>query len=316
MKTILVTPRGYAKYGSKAGKRLEALGYEMDVNHTGRPLPKDVFAEKAKRASGIIAGVDELNEELLRECRHLKAIVKFGVGTDNIDLSVCEELGIKVGRCIGTNSNAVAELTIGMMFAAARHIVSNAMNVKSHGWNKPTGLELFHKKIGIIGFGNIGKHVARIANGIGMEVLIYDVFDAAQDVLAEYNAKQTSVEQILKECDFISIHVPLTQETKDMISIKEFKMMKDTAVLVNAARGGIVNEYALYEALKNKEIYACASDVFTSEPPQREPWIDELLKMDHFIQTAHIASRSVESEINTVNAATDTMIQLLQDQSK
>ena len=80
MKTILVTPRGYAKYGSKAGKRLEVLGYEMDVNHTGRPLPKDVFAEKAKRASGIIAGVDELNEELLRKCRHLKAIVKFGVG--------------------------------------------------------------------------------------------------------------------------------------------------------------------------------------------------------------------------------------------
>lgn len=313
MKTILVTPRGYAKYGSKAGKRLEALGYEMDVNHTGSPLPKEVFSEKAKHASGIIAGVDELNEELLRECRYLKAIVKFGVGTDNIDLSVCEELGIKVGRCIGTNSNAVAELTIGMMFAAARHIVSNAMNVKNHGWNKPTGLELFHKKIGIIGFGNIGKHVARIANGIGMEVQIYDVFDAAQDVLAEYNAKQTSVEQILKECDFISLHVPLTKDTKDMISANEFEMMKDTAVLVNAARGGIVNEYALYEALKNKEIYACASDVFTSEPPQREPWIDELLKMDRFIQTAHIASRSEESEINTVNAATDTMIQLLQN---
>lgn len=311
MGTILVTPRGYAKYGSEAKKRLEALGYTMDINNTGKPVPRETFVQKAKESEGIIVGVDELDESLLHECKNLKAIVKFGVGTDNIDLSVCEEMGIKVGRCVGTNSNAVAELTVGMMFAAARQLVSNAIDVKQHGWSKPTGFELLNKKVGIIGFGNIGKNVARMAKGIGMKVYAYDVFDIPNDVLKQYDAEKTSVEEILKECDFITLHVPLTEDTKDMISTKEFQMMKNTAVLINAARGGIVNEYALYNALKDGEIYACASDVFTSEPPQGEAWVDELLQMDSFIQTAHIASRSQEAEINTVNVATDEMIRLL-----
>ena len=313
MGTILVTPRGYARYGSEARKQLEELGYDMDINDTGKPVPREVFVEKAKEAEGIIVGVDELDGELLHQCKNLKAIVKFGVGTDNIDLTVCEELGIKVGRCVGTNSNAVAELTVGMMFASARQLVSNAIDVKNHGWSKPTGFELLHKKVGIIGFGNIGKNVARMANGIGMETYVYDVFDISQDVLEEYHAIQTSVDEILENCDFITLHVPLTEETKGMISTEEFHKMKNTAVVINAARGGIVDEYAMYQALKEKEVYACASDVFTSEPPKGESWVEELLQMDSFIQTAHIASRSKEAEINTVNVATREMIRLLKE---
>jgi lactate dehydrogenase-like 2-hydroxyacid dehydrogenase len=137
MKTILVTPRGYAKYGQEERKRLEELGYTMDINDTGKPVPRDVFVAKAKEATGIIVGVDELDGDLIRECKNLKAIVKFGIGVDNIDLPVCEEKGVKVGRCVGTNSNAVAELTIGMMFACARDLVSNAMEVMAAGPNLP-----------------------------------------------------------------------------------------------------------------------------------------------------------------------------------
>ncbi len=315
MKKILVTPRGYAKYGAEAGKRLEALGYTMDINDTGKPVPREVFAEKAKEAVGIIVGVDELDAELLKECKNLKAVVKFGVGVDNIDLPTCEEMGIKVGRCLGTNSNAVAELTVGMMFACARHLVSTAMEVKNGGWNKPTGFELTGKSVGIIGFGNIGKNVARMAHGIGMKVYAYDVFDIPADVLAQYEAETRSVEEILTSCDFITVHVPLTEDTRDMISDAEFKKMKSTAVLINAARGGIVNEFALYKALKENEIYACASDVYTSEPPAAsgEPWVEDLLKLDNFILTSHIGSRSQESEINTVVPATDNMIALLSE---
>lgn len=119
----------------------------MDINDTGKPVPREVFMEKAKEATGIIVGVDELDEDLLRQCKNLKAIVKFGVGTDNIDLKVCEELRIKVGRCLGTNSNAVAELTVGMMFACARDLVANAITVKNGGWIKPTGFELKGKNL-------------------------------------------------------------------------------------------------------------------------------------------------------------------------
>ena len=315
MKKILVTPRGYAKYGQEARKRLEELGYTMDINDTGKPVPHDVFVEKAKEATGIIIGVDELSADLVKECEHLKAVVKFGVGVDNIPLEACAEKGVKVGRCLGTNSNAVAEMTVGMMFASARYLVSNAMEVKNGGWSKPTGFELYGKTVGIFGFGNIGKHVARMAHGIGMKVMAYDVFDIPQEVLDQYGAVQVDKDTIIEQCDFITIHVPLLDSTRDMISTEEFKRMKKTAVVVNAARGGIVNEKAIYEALKNKEVLAVASDVFTSEPPMAagEPWVEELLKMDNFILTAHIASRSQEAEINTVNEATTQMIKLLSE---
>ncbi len=311
MSKILVTPRGYAKYGQEARKRLEALGFEMDVNETGQPLSREEFVKKAKESTGIIVGVDELDRELLSECKELKAIVKFGVGTDNIDLEYCREHDIQVGRCLGTNSNAVAEYTIGMMFNCARYMVSDAMCVKNGGWDKPTGMELTGKRVGIIGFGNIGKQVARMASGIGMEVYAYDAFEIPEEALEQYHAKRSDIEEILTECDFITVHVPLTAETEHMISEAEFEKMKDTAILINAARGGIVDERALLKALKEKKIFACASDVFTSEPPVKEDWVEELLGLDNFILTAHIGSRSKESEINTVNRATDIMIEFL-----
>lgn len=237
--------------------------------------------------------------------------MKFGVGVDNIDLDTCDELGIKVGRCIGTNSNAVAEMTLALMFACSKNLVSNAIQVKNHGWDKPTGVELLNKKIGILGFGNIGKNVARMANGIGMEVYAYDIFDIQDEELKKYNAKQVNVDYILENCDYITVHTPLTEQTKNMISDSEFKKMKKTAVLVNAARGGIVNEKALLEALKNHEILAAASDVFTTEPPERAEWVDELLNLDNFILTSHIASRSKEAEMNTVIRSTEVILELL-----
>lgn len=310
---ILVTPRGYASYGAEAAKRFEALGYEMNINKTGKPLPRETFVKYAKEATGIIVGVDELDGDLLRECKSLKAVVKFGVGTDNIDLKVAEECGIKVGRCVGSNSNAVAELTMGMLFASAKGLVSSNVQIRNGEWNKPTGRELTGKTMGIIGFGNIGRQVARMAHGIGMSVLAYDVFDIPEETLAPYEAKQCSVEDILKNADFISIHTPLTDDTRNMISTQQFAMMKETAIIVNAARGGIIDEKALYEALKNKEIYAAASDVFTSEPPAQDDWIQELVHMDNFILTSHIGSRTVEAESNTVEMATDNLIKLLEE---
>ena len=311
MPNILITPRGYAKFGKEYKEKLEEEGYTVDWNDTGNPLTREEFVEKAKQATGIIVGVDLCDRELLLECKKLKAIVKFGVGVDNIDLQTCEELGIKVGRCVGTNANAVAEMTIALMFACSKNLVTNVMQVKNHEWKKPTGIELTGKKVGILGFGNIGKNVARMAHGIGMEVLVYDIYEISQDVLSLYEAKQTTVDEILETCDYVTIHTPLTDETKNMISTEQFKKMKNEAILINAARGGIVNEKALLNALKTHDILAAASDVFTSEPPEDEEWINELLGLDNFILTAHIASRSKEAEINTVIRSTEVLLELL-----
>lgn len=308
---ILITPRGYAKYGANDSVRLTEIGYELDINDTGKPLSRETFVAKAKESVGIIVGVDELDSALLEECKQLKAIVKFGVGTDNIDLDCAEKLNISVGRCVGSNSNAVAEYTIGLMFACAKNLVSSAINVKNGGWDKPTGMELYKKSIGIIGFGNIGKHVARIANGIGMKVYAFDVAEINKETLDLYGATSSTVDDIIASCDFITLHTPLVEETKNMISYNQFKRMKRTTCLINAARGGIVDEKALYEALKNKTIFAAGSDVFTSEPPKGEDWVQELIHLDNFILTPHIASRSVEAEINTVRIATDQLITIL-----
>lgn len=311
MSTILITPRGYAKYGKEAAKKLKELGFHLDMNDTGKPLEREVFAQKAREAAGIIVGVDELDEELLRQCSHLKAIVKFGVGTDNIDIETCRELGISVERCLGTNANAVAELTVGLMLACARNLVGNAISVKQGGWDKPTGYELKGKRLGIAGFGNIGKNVARIAQGIGMEILVYDIYEISKEILEEYHVVQAGMDEILRTCDVVTIHVPLTRETNHLISNNEFDQMKPTSILINAARGGIVDERALYQALKSGKIYAAASDVFTEEPPAQDSWVKELLEMDQFILTAHIGSRSQEAEINTANLAAKHLIRLL-----
>lgn len=314
--TILVTPRGYAKYGKEASIRLKMLGYEMNVNTTGKPLSRETFIANAQKATGIIVGVDKIDKDLLKQCKKLKAIVKFGVGLDNIDLDTANEYKIKVGRCIGSNSNAVAEFVLGLMLSCARYISTSNTYVRNNRWIKPTGVELFGKTIGIIGFGNIGRQLAHIVHGIGMKVLAYDTSDIPSNTLECYNARPSSIETILKECDFISIHTPLTEKTRNMISTDQFAMMKDSSILINAARGGIVNEKALYIALKNKQIFAAASDVFTSEPPSHEDWIQELLNMDNFILTPHIASRSVEAEQKTAEMATDCIIDLLEENKK
>lgn len=311
MPKILITPRGYAKFGLDNKKKLEEAGYTVDWNDTGKPLSREVFLKKAKEATGIIVGVDLCDRELLLQCKKLKVIVKFGVGVDNIDLEACEELGIKVGRCIGTNSNSVAEMTLAMMFACSKNLVSNAMAVKNYGWVKPTGVELLNKKIGILGFGNIGKRVAKLAHGIGMDVYVYDVFDISEDILENYGIKQVALDYIYKTCDYITVHTPLTEKTKNMISYSEFKKMKNTAIIVNAARGGIIDEKALLDALKNKQILAAASDVFSSEPPVKCEITDELLALDNFILTSHIASRSQEAEKNTVIRSTEVLLELL-----
>ena len=311
-KTILVTPRGYANFGGEARKRLEALGYEMDINMTGKPLPREVFVEKAKAAAGIIVGVDECGGELLRQCKNLKAIVKFGVGLDNIDLDAARECGISVGRCVGSNSNAVAEYTVGVMFAAAKHIVASAISVRDGGWEKLTGYELSGKTVGIIGFAHIGRIVAGICGrGLGMKILAYDAFEIPDEALAESGARKSTVEEILEQSDFVTLHVPLTGETKNMIAAEQLRRMKPNAVLINAARGGIVNEKDLLEALREKKIYASAADVFSSEPPSDEPWAKDLVGLDNFILTSHIAARTKEAELNTVNISTDVMIDLL-----
>ena len=241
-------------------------------------------------------------------CPNLKAVCKFGVGTDNIDLDYAKERNIHVGRCVGSNSRSVAEHVLSMMFMEAKNLYTSVRDVKHHGWNKPTGREIYGKKLGIIGFGMIGKYLAEYAYGCGMEVYAYDAFAIAEETARQYHAQISTLEDILTDCDYISLHVPLLESTRNMISTEEFKKMKKDACLLNAARGGIVDEEALYEALKKKEIRSACFDVYSSEPPRED---DKLLTLDNFLLTPHTAARSMESEQRTCAMSMDIILEQL-----
>ena len=302
---ILITPRAFAKNGMKEIEKLKQQGWEIHLNDTGKSYSHEEFVKYAKDVDGIIIGVDIADREMLKSCKNLKAIAKYGVGVDNIDLDTAKELGIKISRTVGSNSVSVAEHTIALMFACAKRIVDGAINVKNGKWNKNYEIELMGKKIGIIGFGNIGRHVSRLAQGIGMNVCAYDVFPINEKYAKEHNIQICSLDELVRTSDVITIHTPLTPETKDMINAERLKEMKTTAIVINAARGGIINEADLYEALVNKEIFASGFDVFSTEPPKTD---EKLLRLDNFILTPHAASKTLEADMNTIKMSITNLI--------
>ncbi len=312
MKEILITPRGYANFKESYQEAFIKRGYTLNINTTGKQYDRDTFARYARRATAIIVGVEELDEPLLVTCEDLKVIVKFGVGTDNIDLGAAERLGIKVGRCVGSNSNAVAETALTLMMMCAKQILPSIFSVRSGGWEKLSGFELNGKTIGIIGFGHIGQIVAKLAGAFEMNILVYDTFPISKSVIEETRAVPSSLHEIYRSADFITLHLPLNNETRDMISEPEFDMMKPNACLVNTARGGIVNEEALYHALSDRKIFAAGFDVFTSEPPEDSEWVQKLVHLNNFVLTSHIAARTEEAERNTARIATEKTIELLE----
>ncbi|MBO0458885.1 phosphoglycerate dehydrogenase [Enterococcus hulanensis] len=293
---VLITPRGFASYGLDQVEKMRKAGLEVHYNDTGLAYTPEEFSELAKDADAIIVGVDKIDKTVIDQCPKLKAVCKFGVGTDNIDVKYAKSKNIYVGRTIGSNSNAVAEHVMSLIYCESKNLWTTIRDVKNHGWEKPTGFEVSEKVLGIIGFGAIGKYLAKQAVGVGMTVQVNDVFDIPTEVLDEYQVEKVELEDLLESSDYISLHLPLINDTKNMISTKEFKKMKNSACLLNAARGGIVDEQALYQALKNKEIRSACFDVFSTEPPAED---EPLLALDNFLLTSHTAARTIESEKRT-----------------
>lgn len=305
---IVITPRGFAKCGVENAKIMENAGFEVNYNDTGLSYSEEEFCQVTEDADGIIVGVEEVDKEYIDAHPRLKAVVKFGVGTDNIDIEYCKQKNIFVGRTVGSNARSVAETAISFVIADSKNLYESLTNTKEHGWAKMTGYEIFGKTIGIIGFGAIGKEVAGMAKGLGMKVLAYDAYGIDEELAKNMNVEVAEVEDILTQSDFISLHTPLTNETKNYIALDEMKKMKNSAVLINTARGGIVNEADLYVALKEHMIKAAYFDVFTVEPPKED---EPLLKLPNFYLTPHIASRSKEAEKKTADIATQIIMEAL-----
>lgn len=309
---IVVTPRGFAKCGLDNAKIIEDAGFLLEYNNTGNAYTKEEFYQKTMDADGVIVGVETVDRAYIDAHPQLKAVVKFGVGTDNIDVDYCRQKGIFVGRTAGSNSQSVAETAISFVLADSKNLYESIAGTRAQGWSKLTGYEIAGKVIGIAGFGAIGKKVARMAFGLGMKVLAYDPYALDPEAVKRYEVESVGFEELLQRSDFVSLHIPLTPETRDLVSMRELKMMKSTAVLINTARGGIVNEEALYQALRDKTIRSAYFDVLSHEPPRQD---EPLLTLPNFYLTPHIASRSKEAEKNTADMATQIIIQALKQKA-
>lgn len=307
-KKIVITPRGFAKCGLDNAEIIRNAGFDLVYNDTGLAYTKEQFYEITADADGVVVGVELVDRAYIDAHPNLKAVVKFGVGTDNIDVNYCKENGIFVGRTVGSNARSVAETAISFVMADSKNLYESIDNTRSGGWAKMTGYEVGGKTIGIIGFGAIGKEVAKMAWGLGMKVLAYDVAPIDPEFASKFEVTVSTVEEILKTSDFVSLHIPLMESTKNFISAKELATMKKNAVLINTARGGIVNESDLCEALANKVIKAAYFDVFSVEPPKKD---DPLMAQPNFYLTPHIASRSAEAEKNTADMSTRIIIDAL-----
>jgi len=272
----------------KAIEELKALNVEV---YDFSDLPKEELAGKLQDMEIVIVrSATKVKGELLDALKNAKLIIRGGVGLDNIDLEGAKAKGIKVVNTPEASSISVAELVIGFMFALSRHIVRGTVGLREGKWEKKQlkGTELFGKTLGIIGMGRIGREVAKRAKCLGMNVI------ATRHVreIPEELAKTVSYDELYKEADFISIHIPLTEKTRHMISKEAFEKMKDGAVIINCSRGGVVDEKALLEALKSGKVKGAALDVFEVEPPVD----NELLKLDNVIGTPHIGASTKEAQ--------------------
>jgi len=238
----------------------------------------------------VVRGATKMTRNVIQAASNLELIVRAGIGLDNIDCEAAKEKGIQVNNTPAATTTSVAEHTLGLMLAAVRNHGKANLSMKAHKWEKKalSGTELFQKTLGIIGSGRIGLEVARLGLAFGMKVLVYDIIDVQTDL----DLKQVDLDVLLAQSDVISLHLPLNEQTKHMISDTEFAKMKDGVILVNASRGGTVDEKALFKALESGKVRAAGIDVFEKEPP------DEYALIDHpnVIATPHIGAAAKEGQ--------------------
>ncbi|WP_291439829.1 phosphoglycerate dehydrogenase [Desulfovibrio sp.] len=300
---ILVTPRSFGKTNPELFDRLTQAGLEVVRNDTGGILSADQMREKLVGCQGVILGVDPMSADVLAAAPELRTIAKYGVGLDNIDLEACKQRGIAVSRTVGANSNAVADYALTLMLMVARKAGLIDRRCREKDWGKITSIDLYGKTLGIVGLGAIGRCVVKRAQGFGMNILGHDIawddaWASAEDV------ERADMDRICREADFITLHTVLTDETRNCISAGRIAMMKKTAVIINTARGGLIDETALLAALQEGRIYGAGLDVFEQEPPADPAWY----ALDNLVMGSHCSSSTAGATETMGRMAVDNLL--------
>ena len=289
-------------------KLLREAGYIVD-------LRRSITASELVEAVGdfdaiVVRSRTKVTELVLEAGKRLKAVARAGVGLDNIDLNAAKRLGILVVNSPEAPSNAVAELVLGLMFSLARRIPEADGSMKKGEWIKKrlTGIELKGRTLGIIGFGRIGYQLAKKAGALGMRVLTFDVvIEKLMKFVEEAGAVAVELDELFGSSDFVTIHVPLLPQTKHMIGTEEMNAMKDGAYLINAARGGVVDEEALRKALVSGKLAGAALDVYEEEPPRDI----SLTGLQNVVSLPHIGAATVEAQRANSTIVAEKLIKVL-----
>jgi D-3-phosphoglycerate dehydrogenase len=285
MYPVLVSSRTFG-YGAKADQ-LNQLFRHYSLSPTFLPLEKAV--DRLDEFEGMIIGTVKLTRPMLTQAKRLRAIVKYGVGLDNIDLDAAKELGIQVANLPGVNAQAVAELALGLMFCLARKIAWVDHSLRSGKWEGLIGSNVSGKTLGIVGTGSIGCALAHMVSGLEMTILGYDISPSPKFTAA--GGQYVDLDELLSRSDFVSLHLTLTSQTAHFMDQDRLNRMKPGAFLINTSRGGLVIEAALKEALLTGHLGGAGLDVFETEPPS----LGELAKLDQTVFTPHIGAYTNET---------------------
>jgi phosphoglycerate dehydrogenase-like enzyme len=305
MAKVLISPITLAGVQADFIDVLKQAGFEL-VYH-GRPnqLNEEETLRALAGVSASLAGSEPYTARVLAAHPQLKVIARVGVGYDAVDLEAATRAGVAVTITPGTNQGSVAEHTFALMLALTKDLVAQHLGVKAGGWPRGTNLPLRGKTMGLAGLGRIGKAVATRALGFEMEVIAHDPFpDAAW--AAAHRVALVSLERLLEESDFLSLHMPALPETAHLINARTLARMKPTAFLLNTSRGAVIDERALYDALKAKRLAGAGLDVFEEEPPGRTP----LAELDNVVLTPHAAGTDVQSRDDMARSAAEAIVSL------
>jgi len=257
----------------------------------------------------VVRSRTKMTRELVEKANKCQIIARVGVGLDNIDQDAAREKNIKVINAVEGAITAVAELVIGLMLSMAREIPRADREIRNGNWIKKElmGSELKGKYLGIVGLGNIGKRLGRLARALNMNIIGYDVTPIDDEFSKEVGLMKADLDTLLSSADYVSFHVPLLDSTRHMINAEKLKMMKNTARIINTARGGVIDEEALYNSLKAGSLAGAALDVFEVEPATG----NKLVTLPNFIATPHMGAQTKEAQLLAANIIAEKIIQIL-----
>jgi len=281
----------------------------LNVTYEPEITPEQIAEKIGNFEVVVVRSRTKITRELIEKTDKCKILARVGVGLDNIDQDAAKEKNIRVLNAVEGAITAVAELVIGLMLSMAREIPRADREIRSGNWIKKElmGSELKGKYLGIVGLGNIGKRLGRLARALNMNIIGYDVVPIDDEFSKEVGLMKADLDTLLSSADYVSFHVPLLDSTHHMINAEKLKMMKNTAHIINTARGGVIDEEALYNTLKDGSLAGAALDVFEVEPATG----NKLITLPNFIATPHMGAQTKEAQLLAANVIAEKIIQVL-----